>query len=235
MDHTLRKFAKLEEGLLELFQIHAVETLLQSMRRRSARISQDPSGAIDVCTSPDEYPYAASADYGNGPGNGPTFIRCTGARENSVEGSNWSAALSRRIARGGCGNNRGVPAGCLVTIGFDNIDIRSDACINKAGARNDGFYYNYNGAAYTLVPRDGNASEPVFDGIQLSDPDPSLFIPPDQRRELLLDNGHRVMVPPSNKSWEGEMWLLDSDEGDAVVEAKVVKELLGMEKSLHLR
>jgi len=31
------------------------------------------------------------------------------------------------------------------------------------------------------------------------------------------------------------MWLLDSDEGDAVVEAKVVKELLGMEKSLHLR
>lgn len=110
----------------------------------------DTDGTPTTCTSPDEYPYASTDEYGNGPGNGPTFIRCTGIDENTYEGmQDYNNGILRTpVADGGCGRQRG----CRITIGFQFVDIRSDACINRGNAQNDGFYWQYNGA-YSLVPR----------------------------------------------------------------------------------
>ena len=80
-------------------------------------------GTEVACTSPDEYPYASTNEYGNGPGNGPTSIRCTGIEENEYEGlTDYNRnTLIRTIADGGCGRT----PGCRITIGFEFVDIRS--------------------------------------------------------------------------------------------------------------
>lgn len=62
-------------------------------------------------------------------------------------------------------------------------------------------------------------------------PDPTVFIPPSLRRELLLDNGDRILVGSSDldKNWEGEIFFLGRTT------ARVVRELLGDEKSPPFR
>lgn len=92
-------------------------------KMKAPPICSDPDGTEVPCNSPDEYPYASSDEYGNGPSGNPTYIRCTGIKENVYEGTQDynNNVLSRRVADGGCGNQRG----CRITLGFAFVDIRS--------------------------------------------------------------------------------------------------------------
>lgn len=82
----------------------------------------DPDGNEVRCTSPDEYPYASSDEYGNGPSGNPAYIRCTGEAENLYEGTeDYGRLLSRPADDGGCGSQRG----CRITLGFSFLDIRT--------------------------------------------------------------------------------------------------------------
>ncbi|KAM3419514.1 hypothetical protein BST61_g2857 [Cercospora zeina] len=193
-------------------------------------ICSNPDGTQTTCTSPDEYPYASTDEFGNGPGNGPTFIRCTGIAENVYEGMQDynNGILRATVADGGCGQRRG----CRITIGFQFVGIESDACVNGANARNDGHYWQYNGA-YSLVPRDGEESRPPL--LQRADPPVELAIAPEQRRELVLDTGDHVIVAPEapgdpERTWVGERWLMGANGT-----ATVVRELFGNEKSAPFR
>jgi hypothetical protein len=68
-------------------------------------------------------------------------------------------------------------------------------------------------------------------GLTLHVPDPADFHPPHERREFLLDNGERVIVASrdAEKSWNNEIFT------DGRSSARVVRELIGMEKSEFFR
>ncbi|PPJ50652.1 hypothetical protein CBER1_05264 [Cercospora berteroae] len=194
-------------------------------------VCSNTDGTETTCTSPDEYPYASTDEFGNGPApNGPTFIRCTGIDENVYEGMQDynNGILRARVADGGCGQIRG----CRITIGFQFVGIYSDACINGANAVNDGHYWQYNGA-YSLVPRDGEEFRlPLY---QRADPPLELAIAPERRRELVLDNGDHVIVAPEadgdpERAWIGEVWMMGANGTSTVV-----RELFGDEKSKPFR
>lgn len=123
----------------------------------NGRITQPPLGTClgelgDVvpCTSPDEYPYASSDEWGNGPNNGPAFIRCTGVWENLDEGTQGlnNFVIQQPVERGGCGRTRG----CRITLAFQ-FDNFSPPCQLRQAAQNDGHYYQYTGGAYSLYRR----------------------------------------------------------------------------------
>jgi len=66
---------------------------------------------------------------------------------------------------------------------------------------------------------------------QLHVPDPRDFFPPELRREVLLDDGQRVLIGSTDldKDWTNEIFFSDGKP------AKVVRELKGEEKSEGLR
>lgn len=68
-----------------------------------------------------------------------------------------------------------------------------------------------------------------------ADPSMELAIAPEHRRELVLDSGDHVIVAPEKpgdppKSWIGEIWITGFNSS-----ARVVRELIGDEKSEPLR
>jgi hypothetical protein len=73
-------------------------------------------------------------------------------------------------------------------------------------------------------PKEGEEGVP---GLTLRVPNPADFHPLHERREFLLDNGERVIVASRNaaKSWDNELFT----DGRSL--ARVVRELIGMEKS----
>jgi hypothetical protein len=68
-------------------------------------------------------------------------------------------------------------------------------------------------------------------GLTLHVRNPAGFHPPHERREFLLDNGDKVIVAPrdATKSWDNEIFT------DGRSSARVVRELIGMEKSEFFR
>lgn len=68
-----------------------------------------------------------------------------------------------------------------------------------------------------------------------ADPPLELAIAPEERRELVLDNGEHVIVAPEKpgdpeRPWIGEIWVMGFNRS-----ARVVRELIGDEKSEPLR
>jgi hypothetical protein len=87
-------------------------------RIKAPTICYFPSGAIDHCVSPDEYPYVSTPL--GGQGSGSALLRCTGESENTEEGSKFGSAVGKTLANGGCGKI--YP--CSVTMAFKNLDAR---------------------------------------------------------------------------------------------------------------
>lgn len=71
-----------------------------------------PDGHAVACNSPDEYPYAASTIGGAG-----AVLRCTGADENFLEGSELGTIITTRVTDGGCGS----VAPCAINIAFSFV------------------------------------------------------------------------------------------------------------------
>lgn len=67
-----------------------------------------------------------------------------------------------------------------------------------------------------------------------AEPPLEAFIPPSQRRELLLDDGQRIIVAPEPagapaRAWIGEVWITTNGT------ARVVEEIFGDDKSPQFR
>jgi len=79
----------------------------------------------------------------------------------------------------------------------------------------------------TIVDEDEDEDEDDVPALTLHVPHPADFHPLHERREFLLDNGQRVIVASrdAEESWDDEIFTF----GDST--ARVVRELIGMEKS----
>ncbi|KAK4565368.1 hypothetical protein LTR86_003985 [Recurvomyces mirabilis] len=194
-----------------------------------------PTGCLDEngnpaphgCDSPDEYPYASTQQGGAG-----AIIRCMSREQNRLEGSDFSSYLSLATQHGGCGLN----APCQVTLTFGHLNTDTPYCLARAQqgplGPNDGFEWRIAGGAWILA-RDGrNATLYAHNGtLERHTPDPSLYVPQHKRRELLLDNGERILVGDIHTTvdWKQEIFWMDGKRHRAI------RELSGEEKSPGLR
>ncbi|KAI5205236.1 hypothetical protein E4T38_04292 [Aureobasidium subglaciale] len=184
----------------------------------------------------DEYPFASVTEGGTG-----AILRCTEGVENTAEGNALNGFLNSRC--------KYRPCSFMITFGNPNSG-QTPFCQDGGGA-NDEFEYTFVGGQFQLACRGGNISylsSPELKLTRFTDinstqddkwvlhkSDAADFFPPHLRREFLLEDGSRTVLPTRDLTISYDGVIFHTFRNNTVYELRAVRELHGQEKSPGLQ
>ncbi|KEQ90625.1 hypothetical protein AUEXF2481DRAFT_83841 [Aureobasidium subglaciale EXF-2481] len=166
----------------------------------------------------DEYPFASVTEGGTG-----AILRCTEGVENTAEGNALNGFLNSRC--------KYRPCSFMITFGNPNSG-QTPFCQDGGGA-NDEFEYTFVGGQFQLACRDINSTQD--DKWVLHKSDAADFFPPHLRREFLLEDGSRTVLPTRDLTISYDGVIFHTFRNNTVYELRAVRELHGQEKSPGLQ